>query len=76
MTRPTRSRRRRSGAWGRSFDPGLLDEPGGPPFELAEAFQRLVDAGEIVRGVEIAPTRDLTQPVDLIEHNFAYPRRP
>lgn len=57
---------------GEDFNAALLDTLGGPPFELAEAFQRLVDAGETVSGVEIGPTRDLTHPLDLIERNFSY----
>ena len=57
-----------------TFEPGLLDELGGPPYELAEAFQRLIDAGETVHGVEIGPTRDLTRPLDLVENNFPYVR--
>ncbi len=59
---------------GESFDAGLLDELAGPPFELAEAFQRLVDAGETVHGVEIGPTRDLTYPLDCVDLNFPYLR--
>jgi NDP-sugar pyrophosphorylase family protein len=59
---------------GEAFDPGLLDGLGGPPYELAEAFQRLIDAGELVHGVEIGPTRDLTDPLDLVEENFPYLR--
>jgi NDP-sugar pyrophosphorylase family protein len=59
---------------GEGFDPTLLDTLGGPPFELAEAFQRLIDAGEVVHGVEIGPTRDLTYPLDLVEENFSYVR--
>ena len=59
---------------GETFEPGLLDELGGPPYELAEAFQRLIDAGETVHGVEIGPTRDLTRPLDLVENNFPYVR--
>jgi NDP-sugar pyrophosphorylase family protein len=50
----------------------LLDGLSGPPFELAEAFQRAVDAGRRVLGVEIGPTRDLTDPVDLVVENFPY----
>jgi UDP-N-acetylglucosamine diphosphorylase / glucose-1-phosphate thymidylyltransferase / UDP-N-acetylgalactosamine diphosphorylase / glucosamine-1-phosphate N-acetyltransferase / galactosamine-1-phosphate N-acetyltransferase len=46
----------------------------GPPFELADAFQAAIDAGRIIRAVEIGPTRDLTRPLDLIEHNFPYTR--
>jgi len=57
---------------GEEFDPGLLDRLAGPPYELAEAFQSLIDAGETVRGVEIGPTRDLTHPLDLVVENFPY----
>jgi len=57
---------------GESLDPALLAGLGGPPFELSQVFQRLVDAGETVRGVEIGPTRDLTYPLDCLEQNFPY----
>jgi hypothetical protein len=57
---------------GEDFDPASLDGLGGPPYELADAFQQLIDSGEQVRAVEIGPTRDLTHPQDLIEQNFAY----
>jgi hypothetical protein len=57
---------------GETFDPALLDRLAGPPYELAEAFQRLIDAGETVYGVEIGPTRDLTHPEDLVSENFSY----
>jgi CTP:molybdopterin cytidylyltransferase MocA len=50
----------------------LLEGLGGPPYELAEAFQRGVDAGLHVAGIEIGPTRDLTHPVDLVRENFPY----
>jgi bifunctional UDP-N-acetylglucosamine pyrophosphorylase/glucosamine-1-phosphate N-acetyltransferase len=50
----------------------FLEGLDGPPFELAQAFQRAVDAGERIRGVEIGPTRDLTHPLDLVQENFAY----
>lgn len=46
----------------------------GPPFELAETLQRAADRGHKVLGVEIGPTRDLTDPLDLVEENFAYLR--
>jgi NDP-sugar pyrophosphorylase family protein len=59
---------------GEPFDPALLDDLGGPPFELSQVFQRLVDAGETVHGVEIGPTRDLTHPLDCLEENFPYLR--
>lgn len=42
------------------------------PWELGNAFQAAIDAGEPVAAVEIGPTRDLTSPLDLLEHNFAY----
>jgi hypothetical protein len=42
------------------------------PHELAKAFQRAVDGGMTVLGVEIGRTRDLTEPADLIERNFPY----
>jgi NDP-sugar pyrophosphorylase family protein len=57
---------------GENFDPLRLDGLAGPPYELAEAFQQLIDAGEQVYAVEIGPTRDLTHPQDLIEQNFVY----
>jgi NDP-sugar pyrophosphorylase family protein len=54
------------------FDPAVFDRLAGPPYELAEVFQLLIDAGEIVCGVEIGPTRDLTRPEDLVVQNFPY----
>jgi NDP-sugar pyrophosphorylase family protein len=57
---------------GEGFDRELLERLGGPPFELAEAFQRLIDAGETVQAVEVGPTRDLTHPLDCLEENFPY----
>jgi CTP:molybdopterin cytidylyltransferase MocA len=45
-----------------------LDGLPGPPFELADAFAHAPD----VRGVVVGGTRDLTDPVDLIRHNFSY----
>ena len=47
---------------------------GGPPFELAEAFQRAIDAGARVAGIEIGKTRDLTFALDLVRENFPYLR--
>jgi CTP:molybdopterin cytidylyltransferase MocA len=49
-----------------------LDGLPGPPHELAVAFQRAIDAGTTVKGVEIGPTRDLTTPPDVVRHNFPY----
>jgi hypothetical protein len=45
-----------------------------PPYELGNAFQRAIDAGEHVLAVAIGPTRDLTRPLDLLEENFPYLR--
>ena len=43
-----------------------------PPFELRDAFQGAIDAGEHVAAVTLGRTRDLTDPVDLVEENFPY----
>ncbi len=43
-----------------------------PPHELGRAFQEAIDAGEEVAAVPIGPTRDLTEPLDLLEQNFPY----
>lgn len=45
-----------------------------PPYEVADAFQRVIDAGERVAAVEIGRTRDLTTALDLVEENFPYLR--
>ena len=50
----------------------FLDDLPGPPYELADAFGRALDAGVEVRGVVVPGTRDLTHVVDLIRHNFPY----
>jgi NDP-sugar pyrophosphorylase family protein len=50
----------------------FLDGLPGPPFSLADAFQRAIDAGNTVKAVQIEPTRDLTSPADLVRHNFPY----
>jgi glucose-1-phosphate thymidylyltransferase len=44
----------------------------GPPFELADAFQRAIDAGATITPLEVGPTRDLTSPLDLVRENFPY----
>jgi hypothetical protein len=49
-----------------------LEGLGGPPYELAELFQRAVEAGLEIAAVEIGATRDLTYPLDLIQENFTY----
>lgn len=45
-----------------------------PPYELANAYQSAIDAGAAVMAVEIGKTRDLTDPLDLVEENFPYLR--
>jgi len=60
--------------WGLGAElvPFLEDLPG-PPYELADAFGRALDARLEVRSVVVPPgTRDLTYPVDLIRENFPY----
>jgi CTP:molybdopterin cytidylyltransferase MocA len=56
--------------WG--VGPGLLphlEDVSGPPFELLEAFQR---AGSAVKPLELGPLRHLTEPADVVIHNFVY----
>jgi NDP-sugar pyrophosphorylase family protein len=45
-----------------------------PPYELENAYQAAIDAGEAVLAIEIGKTRDLTDPLDLVEENFPYLR--
>jgi hypothetical protein len=45
-----------------------------PPYELGNAYQSAIDAGEPVIVIEIGKTRDLTYPLDLVEENFPYLR--
>jgi glucose-1-phosphate thymidylyltransferase len=42
------------------------------PYELENAFRAAIAAGVRIAGVEIGKTRDLTDPLDLIEENFPY----
>ncbi len=44
----------------------------GPPYELAEAGRRLLEAGETILALELRPTRDLTHPEDVVRHNYPY----
>jgi CTP:molybdopterin cytidylyltransferase MocA len=57
--------------WGLTDEIGL-DDLTGPPFELAAAFQRVIDAGKPISAIEISPTRHLTAPPDLVRENFPY----
>lgn len=49
-----------------------VDPSPGGKLELATALQSAIDDGEVVESVEVAETRDLTRPADLLRHNFAY----
>jgi dTDP-glucose pyrophosphorylase len=49
-----------------------LEGLAGPPYELADAYQRAIDSGARVTMFEIGPTRDLTRPLDLVRENFPY----
>jgi MurNAc alpha-1-phosphate uridylyltransferase len=61
-------------AVGERLAPYVEARPGNAPWELATAFQQAVDAGERVAAIEIAPTRGLTTPADLVRENFPYLR--
>ena len=50
----------------------MCEPPFVAPFEVAPAFQRAIDAGHHVLSHETGPTRDLTNPLDLVEENFTY----
>jgi UDP-N-acetylglucosamine diphosphorylase / glucose-1-phosphate thymidylyltransferase / UDP-N-acetylgalactosamine diphosphorylase / glucosamine-1-phosphate N-acetyltransferase / galactosamine-1-phosphate N-acetyltransferase len=50
----------------------LLDGLSGPPFELADVFERAVESKLAIAGIEIGRTRDLTHPIDLVKENFPY----
>jgi NDP-sugar pyrophosphorylase family protein len=61
--------------WGLGIDlVAYLEGLAGPPFELLEAYQRGIDAGVRVSAFEVGPTRDLTDPLDLVKENFDYLR--
>ena len=50
-------------AVGERLAPAVAALEGEPPYELAAAFQRCIDAGERVAGLPVSPPRDLTWPV-------------
>ena len=52
----------------------VCEPPFVPPYEVAPAFQRAIDSGHHVLSHETGPTRDLTDPLDLVEENFTYLR--
>jgi NDP-sugar pyrophosphorylase family protein len=60
-------------ALGEELVPYLENLPG-PPYELKDAYQPAIAAGLTIVGVEIGKTRDLTDPLDLVEENFPYLR--
>jgi N-acetyl-alpha-D-muramate 1-phosphate uridylyltransferase len=45
------------------------------PWELENAFRASLAAGERIAAIEIGKTRDLTDPLDLVEENFPYLKR-
>ncbi len=45
------------------------------PYELESSFASAIEAGVMIAAVEIGKTRDLTDPLDLVEENFPYLRR-
>ena len=42
------------------------------PYELESSFRAALGRGERVAAIEIGKTRDLTDPLDLVEENFLY----
>ncbi len=42
------------------------------PYELENTFRAALEAGERIAAIEIGKTRDLTDPLDLVEENFPY----
>jgi NDP-sugar pyrophosphorylase family protein len=54
--------------------PVVCEPPFQPPYEVAAAFQRRIDAGDRVLAVDTGTTRDLTDPLDLVRENFPYLR--
>ena len=49
-----------------------LQDLDGPPYELADAYNRAIDDGHEVSAFEVGRTRDLTDPLDLVQENFPY----
>jgi CTP:molybdopterin cytidylyltransferase MocA len=49
-----------------------LDDLPGPPYQLRTGFRRAADAGHELVTVELGPMRDLTEPADVVRHNFVY----
>jgi NDP-sugar pyrophosphorylase family protein len=53
---------------------GVCSPPFRAPYEVADAFQRAIDGGAAVAAIQTGATRDLTNPLDLVEENFPYLR--
>jgi CTP:molybdopterin cytidylyltransferase MocA len=51
---------------------GYLDGLPGPPYELQTAFRRAAYDGRELLTLELGPARDLTEPADVVRHNFVY----
>jgi len=51
-----------------------LDGVSGPPYELKDAIDRARAEGASIGAIPVGPTRDLTDPFDLIVENFGYLR--
>jgi CTP:molybdopterin cytidylyltransferase MocA len=49
-----------------------LEKLPGPPYELRELFRRASEDGRTLATIELGPTRSLTEPADLLIHNFVY----
>jgi CTP:molybdopterin cytidylyltransferase MocA len=49
-----------------------LESLEGPPYELADAVRAGMAAGEEVQALPLGPTRDLTNPGDVVARNFPY----
>jgi len=52
--------------------PVVCKQPFRAPYEVADAFQRAIDAGRHIAAIPTGATRDLTNPLDLVEQNFPY----
>jgi CTP:molybdopterin cytidylyltransferase MocA len=51
---------------------GYMDGLPGPPYELQTAFRRAADDGRELLTLKLSPTRDLTEPADVVRRNFVY----
>jgi CTP:molybdopterin cytidylyltransferase MocA len=49
-----------------------LDGLPGPPYELQAAFRQAAEDGHEPVAIELGPIRALTEPADVVRHNFVY----